>query len=908
MTLRKSFSFFLTLILLAAQFGAAAQIALAQTDAKKTVFTDSAELESRLAKIARIVEERRRELGIPGLALAIVKDDKIIYSKGFGVKDRERNSPVTPDTVFAIASLTKAFTGMATMMTQDDGKLLLDDSPKKFLPFFKLRDAEADVAVTLRDLLSHQTGLGRTDLSLQFTRTLTREEAIKLAGLAKPNAKLREKYQYQNTMYAAAGDAAAKASRTTWENLVETRIFKPLGMNSTNTSIVKMQRSPNFSLGYDYNPETKETRSVQITDLSLLGGAGAINSNARDMAQWVRLMLGGGVYEGKRLISEKSFSELLAPQIKMTPKVGYGLGWFLREWRGKKAIDHSGNIEGFSSMAAMIPEERLGLVMLSNVTGSPLQNEIKEIVWSNLLDQPETNTETKKPAAPAQTIPSGEPVVSQKGISAALREIVGNYENEKSGVPYDVVEVNGAVSIRGGGQPPRLLIEKSRNIFAVEGLPEDFSLTIRRNAAGKVDGLFINQGEIVTTLRNVTIPADAPSIENLMKKVVNAAGGEANLKKHTSLRMEATIDFENEGMTGEAVVSQKAPNLSASNLKYFALGKQIGESFDYFDGRESVSSTTSGERLTGTPYKKSGKFLADARINADFHQPLNWKSLFQKITVKKMAKIGDEAVYVVEKIGENAHPVIDYVSAKSFLVLRRESLQSAGGGDVTVPFVEDFGDYRLTDGVMIPFKISAAIRGSIGSVTTVKSVKFNVDVPDSAFRAPQTSSMTDSKNEQTTKQTSTANPADVATVDSIIVALYEVISGEAGVKRDWNRLRSLFIPEGRMIPINPKKEGGFAPRVLSVDGYIELSGDYIEKNGFFERELSRKTERFGNLVHVFSTYEGKHKLSDEKPFLRGISSFQLMNDGKRWWFIDVVWEAERPDNPLPEKYLQLGKQ
>ncbi len=148
------------------------------------------------------------------------------------------------------------------------------------------------------------------------------------------------------------------------------------------------------------------------------------------------------------------------------------------------------------------------------------------------------------------------------------------------------------------------------------------------------------------------------------------------------------------------------------------------------------------------------------------------------------------------------------------------------------------------------------------------------------------------------------NPADVASVDSIIAALYDVISGPAGKKRDWNRMRSLFIPEGRLIPIVPQRAGGYGARVLTVDGYIAASGNYLETNGFFEREIARTAERFGNLVHVFSTYEGRHKLDDPKPFLRGINSIQLMYDGTRWWVVNVSWEAERPDSLLPEKYLK----
>lgn len=149
-----------------------------------------------------------------------------------------------------------------------------------------------------------------------------------------------------------------------------------------------------------------------------------------------------------------------------------------------------------------------------------------------------------------------------------------------------------------------------------------------------------------------------------------------------------------------------------------------------------------------------------------------------------------------------------------------------------------------------------------------------------------------------------ANPADVASVDAIVAALYDVISGPVGHKRDWNRLRSLFVPGGKMIPVVPRQEGGYAPRIVSPDEYIQRSGELLEKYGFTEREVARRIERFGNIAHVFSTYEGRFQSPEAPSPPRGINSIQLVNDGKRWWVMNIMWEAERPDNKLPEKYLK----
>ncbi len=146
-------------------------------------------------------------------------------------------------------------------------------------------------------------------------------------------------------------------------------------------------------------------------------------------------------------------------------------------------------------------------------------------------------------------------------------------------------------------------------------------------------------------------------------------------------------------------------------------------------------------------------------------------------------------------------------------------------------------------------------------------------------------------------------PSDVGSMDGILAALYDVISGPAGQKRDWDRMRSLFVPGARLIPTTRQPDGSFATRVLDVDGYIAASGPSLERNGFFEKEVSKQVEIFGHITHVFSTYESRRKADDPKPFARGINSIQLMNDGKRWWIVTVFWEAERPDNPIPSQYL-----
>jgi len=152
-----------------------------------------------------------------------------------------------------------------------------------------------------------------------------------------------------------------------------------------------------------------------------------------------------------------------------------------------------------------------------------------------------------------------------------------------------------------------------------------------------------------------------------------------------------------------------------------------------------------------------------------------------------------------------------------------------------------------------------------------------------------------------------AKPSDVESMDSIMAAVYDVISGPAGQKRDWDRMRSLFAPGAHLIAVAPDKNGGFAARSVDVDGYISRAAGYFEREGFFEKESARRTESYGQIAQAFSTYESRHNSSDTEPFERGINSFQLMNDGKRWWVVNIFWEGESAGTKIPEKY-RTGKQ
>jgi CubicO group peptidase (beta-lactamase class C family) len=679
---------------------------------------------SALAAIEKSLEEKRKEFGIPGMSLAIVKDDKVIYLKGLGVKDFERNIPVTPDTRFAIGSSTKAFTAMLAVMSADEGKLSLDDSPKKFLPYFTLRDEEAAAKITMRDLLSHRSGLNRTDLAM-VTGVLNREELIKVAGMAKPTAKLGEKWQYQNIMYAAAGEAVAKAQKSTWDDLIAKRIFKPLGMNNSDTRIEDMQKSRDYSFGYDYNKATKVTRRLPQRSIVPAAPAGAIDSSARDMAQWVRLMLGNGVFNGKRLVSEKGFEELTRKQINIAGPVDYGLGWFLRQWNGHKVVEHGGNIDGFNAQVAFMPDQKLGFVLLTNVTASSIGAIAMTTIWKELVGVP-ASTEAKA------TAPASDP-----------KKEVGKYLLQ-AGVSFDVVWKDDKLVLTVPGQPPYPLDNLGgRRYKLADPAPAGFFATFRpvKDKDSETE-LFLEQPQGNVVLQKVTSDAakstvDATakadssliSVDDLLTKIIAAYGGEENLRKHKSSVMMIDIDFENQGVQGKGLISARAPNLAATDMTFVALGKKIGTIVSYFDGNAG------GEVMSFAPEETySGKRLEDIKAGFDFYDVLNWKANYKTLTVKRMGKVGDEDVYILEKRREKGTPVLDYISTKSFLPLRRDSVVVSETAGIELPQTQSFSDYRSVDGVMVPFKTVAnsIVQGDV--VLRVTDVKWDVDIPDSVFK------------------------------------------------------------------------------------------------------------------------------------------------------------------------------
>lgn len=786
-------------------FTALPQIGYAQT-ARSIVA--SADYSKQLQTIEDKLVARQKDLGIPGMSLAIIKDDQIIYMKGLGYKDLQNKIPVTPDTQFAIGSATKAFTALTVLMSQDEGKLSIDDSPKKYLPYFKMYDADTDKNIEIRDLMCHSSGLNRTDLAM-ITGKLNRAELIQVAAQSKPTAKLREKWQYQNIMFTAAGEIASKVQKQPFDKLVIDRIFKPLGMTGSTMSLKEMEKAKDYSLGYSYNFDTKETEKLPFRDIDEVAPAGSINSSARDMAQWVRFVLNGGIVDGKRLVSERGYGEWLKPQMKIAGTASYGFGWFLQNWNGLKVVQHGGNIDGFNSMVAMIPEKKIGFVMLTNVSASSLGSELMPLIWKNLLSENKPDDEklsakamekmagkyrlevanvdmevkiagdelillapgqqyTLQRTGPRQFILLGAPAgfavkfspeqgestsmylqqpqgnytlprINADGTLAKIdapnsgnaKELIGKYKGPKGGTVEIKQETGGSVTFNIPGQQPYTLGDKAKDSFSLSPLPESYWLTAKRDADGKIASFTVTQPEGEFEFKKYDAkPEDMPKItvDELAAKTIEAVGGEANWRKHTSSVTQCDIDFENQGVKASSAAYAKAPNKTAAETTFTALNKTIADEWEFFDGEKGA------DMISFAPTEKyTGKRLEDVRINADFYGPLDWKTNYQKIEITGTAKVGDEDAIVVTFEPAKGTKITDYYSTKTFLLLKREGVVSSSTSDQQIPYTILYSDYREVDGVKIPFKTENNNIANGNIVATIKSIKFDVPVDDKMF-------------------------------------------------------------------------------------------------------------------------------------------------------------------------------
>lgn len=331
--------------------------------------------DQKLKEFGAYVEKSQGEWRAPGMAVAVVKDGKVIFKKGYGVRELGKADKVDTETLFACASTTKAMTATCVGMLVDEGKLKWDDLVITYLPEYQLFDPAVTRELKIRDLLTHNSGVGNTDF-LWGAMDIPTREMLNRMRLVKPSYSMRSSFIYQNLFYVAAGQVIEKVSGKPWEVFIQERIFTPLGMNRTvpKRKYIKdnNQVRPHFEV-------EKKIKAIDYTKDDEIGPAGAVWSSIDDMSKWMACMLDSSKYAGGRLVKSATWTEMLKPAVivpadQFYPTMQlikpnwttYGFGWFQHDYKGKKINYHTGSLDGLTAIHAQLPDQKLGIYVFGN--------------------------------------------------------------------------------------------------------------------------------------------------------------------------------------------------------------------------------------------------------------------------------------------------------------------------------------------------------------------------------------------------------------------------------------------------------------------------------------------------------------------------------------------------------------
>lgn len=410
------------------------------------------------------VTQLMREWKVPGLAVAVVHGDSMVFAKGYGVRRLGDPTPVDPNTVFAIGSSSKAFTGAAVGMLVDEGKVTWDGPVTSYLPYFQMYDPWVTREITVRDLLTHRSGLSRGD-QLWYGTSRNREEVVRGIRNLKPTWSMRTQFGYQNLMFITAGEVVHQVSGESWDDFLKSHLFGPLGMTTTNTSTNDLAALPNVASPHALLDDS--VRVIPWRNIDNAGPAGSINSNVIDMSKWLRLWVNGGTFGGKRLLSEATVREATSPQFVVNDRnmilrmdsprfLDYGFGWFLQDFRGRKWVNHGGNIDGMAALVGFLPDDKLGVVILTNLNGSDITIPLMENLFDRFLGISPPKDYNTSYLAKEQEFQAAGREARQKRVAARasgthptlpLERYAGTYENPLYGTATVRFE-NGALSVR----------------------------------------------------------------------------------------------------------------------------------------------------------------------------------------------------------------------------------------------------------------------------------------------------------------------------------------------------------------------------------------------------------------------------------------------------------------------------
>ncbi len=337
-----------------------------------------------------------KEWHAPGFAVAVVEKDKVVYAKGFGYKDFENKVPVTVHTQFAIGSCTKAFTGSILGILRKDGKIDFDSAAINYIPELRFSSGALTTEVTIRDMMSHRTGLPRYDYSWYLWPSTSEDSLLKRVRYMEPTFPLRTRWQYNNWMYFLLGVAGERLTGKSWHENIREYFFKPLGMTESNTTKAEHEKYNDIAYGYGLRNDSMVYK-MDFYNIAGMAPAGSINSTVTDMAKWVTTWINGGKFQKTEIIPGSYVTEAESSQMvisgalpqKETPDLylaNYGYGWMLSSYRGHYRVEHGGNIDGFSANTAFFPSDSIGIVVLVNQNASSVPSIVRNILADRMLN------------------------------------------------------------------------------------------------------------------------------------------------------------------------------------------------------------------------------------------------------------------------------------------------------------------------------------------------------------------------------------------------------------------------------------------------------------------------------------------------------------------------------------------
>ena len=477
-------------------------------------------LDARLAGFDEYMARVMKDWNAPGIGVGIVVKDKLVFAKGYGYRDFGNKLPYTPTTTQPIASNSKLFTAVAVGMLVDQGKLEWDKPIRQFVPGIRFYNDELDRTITIRDMLSHRTGVTRHDL-IWYKSPFTRRELWDRLRFLEPSAPIRTKFLYNNLMYTAAGSVVEELSGTSWEKFVQQRIFDPLGMTRSTLTIEDNLKGPEPAVPYTERRDGTELyRRPYYTAEVAIAPAGAINSNVRDLSQWVIALLNGGKVDGKQVIPSAVLRETVTPSIAMPNSAleslgwgeqlnsAYGMGRWTSAYRGHLLAYHGGDLPGFHSQISIMPNDSIGVIVL--VIGdhvAPFYNGLTYNIYERLLGLPltpwserlnEMRLKDKKAQTQARAVAGAGRAQGTKP-SHALNDYVGEFEHPAYGLLTIARADTGLTFDLHGIRMPLTHFHSDRVDTPDDEEDGKYSVTFRTSPMGEIDGADLSLDESAVT-------------------------------------------------------------------------------------------------------------------------------------------------------------------------------------------------------------------------------------------------------------------------------------------------------------------------------------------------------------------------------------------------------------------------